>query len=103
VSFIRIFQATYDVFSHCKIKFNISLLYSTRRKHLTKQYYIHIDFYEKISLVYRGSVFLPVTFSFLPVQRLVYLVDILRITNIASNSVPYRCVHDRERKRTEPN
>jgi hypothetical protein len=86
-------QITYLSFSHCETKFNIYLLYATRPKNLTKQYRIHIDFYEKISLTYRGSVLLPVTFPFLPLQRLTFIVNIPRIDDKTSNSVKFRCVH----------
>jgi hypothetical protein len=48
-------QLTYLYIQHCQIKFNIYLLYSTRPKHLTKHYSVHIDIYEKISFAYRGS------------------------------------------------
>jgi hypothetical protein len=76
-----------------KTKYNIYLLYSTRPKNPNKHYAIHIDFYEKFSLSYRGSVLLPVNFPFLPVHRLAFFVDIPRIydkTRICSND---HCVH----------
>jgi hypothetical protein len=86
-------QITYISVTQCKIKFTINLLYATRPKDSTKQYAIHIDFYEKISLVYRGSVLLPVTFPFLPVQRLAFAVDIPQANDKTPNSVKYQCVH----------
>jgi hypothetical protein len=63
---------------NCQTKYNIYLLYSTRPKDSTKQYYIHIDIYKKSSLNYRGSLLLPIQFLFLPVQRLAFFVDIPR-------------------------
>jgi hypothetical protein len=69
-------QITYSSVSHCKTKFNIYLLYATRPKDSRKHYTIHIDFYEKISLAYRGSVLLPINFPFLPVHRLSFIVDV---------------------------
>lgn len=86
-------KITYSSISQCETKFNIYLLYATSWKNLSQQYQIHIDFYEKMSLHYRGSVLLPVHFPFLPVQRLAFLVDIPRINDKTQNSIQYRCVH----------
>jgi hypothetical protein len=69
-------QITYLWAKNSENKFEIYLLYSTRPKDPTRHYSIHIDFYEKFSLAYRGSVLLPVTFPFLPVHRLAFIVDI---------------------------
>jgi len=38
---------------------------------MLKNYSIHIDIYEKLSLNYRGSFIIPIEFSFLPVHHLV--------------------------------
>jgi hypothetical protein len=86
-------QITYLSVSHCKTRYNIYLLYATRPKNSTNQYAVHIDFYEKISLKYRGSVLLPVNFPFLPVHRLVFLVDVPSSHDKTSNSLKYECVH----------
>ncbi len=59
--------------SDYKIKFNIYLLYSTRRKDSKKNDSIHIDIYEKFSLLYRLSLLFPVPFTFLPVHHLAFL------------------------------
>ncbi|CAF1478440.1 unnamed protein product, partial [Adineta steineri] len=69
-------QITYLSTRDCKIKYNIYLLYSNRPKHQTKNYGIQINIYEKISLKYRGSLFFPSKFSFLPVYRLALIVNI---------------------------
>jgi hypothetical protein len=71
-------QVTFLSIRDCNMKFNMYLLYSTRPKDPTKHYSIHIDIYEKVSLTYRGSLLLPVTFPFLPVHRLAFIVDIPR-------------------------
>ncbi len=71
-------QITYLSIRHCQIKFNIYLIYSTRPKDPTRNYLIHIDIYEKISLNYRGSLLFPIPFPFLPVHRLSIIVDIPR-------------------------
>ncbi|CAF3948757.1 unnamed protein product, partial [Rotaria sp. Silwood1] len=63
-------QFTYLPMRDCQIKFSVYLFYSTRPKNHSKIYSIHIDIYEKISLVYRGSFLLPLTFPFLPVHRI---------------------------------
>jgi hypothetical protein len=78
---------------YCKTKFNIYLLYATRPKNSTKHYSIHIDFYEKVSLDYRGSVLLPVTFPFLPVHRLGFLVDVPGSNNQTQSCFDDQCVH----------
>ncbi|UJR12844.1 hypothetical protein I4U23_017018 [Adineta vaga] len=63
-------QFTYLSLRDCQMKFNIYLLYLTRPKNETKNYSIHIDVYEKKSLIYRGSWLIPITFAFLPVHRI---------------------------------
>ncbi|UJR18456.1 hypothetical protein I4U23_005361 [Adineta vaga] len=74
-----------DTKKHCQEKFHIYLLYSTRPKNETKQYSIHIDIYEKKSLVYRGSVLKSILFSFLPVYRLSFQMSIPRKIEYCSN------------------
>jgi len=84
-------QMTYLSQENCRTKFNFNLLY----RNSTKHYSIHIDIYEKLSLIYRGSLLLPVQYTFLPVQRLAFLVDIPRddiSTRICSQT---RCIHGR--------
>ncbi|CAF1363700.1 unnamed protein product [Rotaria sp. Silwood1] len=63
-------QLTYLYIQYCQIKLNFYLLYSTRPKHSTKHYSIHIDIYEKISFIYHGSFFKSLIFDFLPVYRI---------------------------------
>ncbi|CAF1345600.1 unnamed protein product [Rotaria sp. Silwood1] len=82
-------QFTYLPIRDCKIKFYIYLLYSNRPKNETKNYAIHIDIdiYEKSSLPYRGSLFYPIKFPFLPVYRIAYIANIPRTNeNILSCS-----------------
>ncbi len=69
-------QLTYLSVRDCKIKYHIYLIYSTRPKNETNNYSIHIDIYEKISLIYRESFLFPIYFSFLPVHRLAFIIDI---------------------------
>ena len=75
-------QFTYLSIKHCQRKFNIYLLYSTRPKDQTKNYSIHIDIYEKITLNYRGSFIKPFNFSFLPVHRLAFQLNIPQFNKI---------------------
>jgi hypothetical protein len=86
-------QLTYLSVIHCKNIFNIYLLYSTRPKDLTKNYSIHIDIYEKESLVYRGSLLLSINFPFLPVHRLGFIVDIPRKNDKTQSCSDDQCVH----------
>ncbi|CAF0930088.1 unnamed protein product [Adineta steineri] len=72
-------QLTYIYVQHCPVKFNIYLLYSTRPKNATNNYFIHIDIYEKNSFRYRASLFAPVHFPFLPVSRIALEVNISRM------------------------
>ncbi|CAF1490140.1 unnamed protein product [Adineta steineri] len=69
-------QLTYLPKRDCKVKFNVYLVYSTRPKDMNKNYSIHIDIHEKISLKYRGSFLYPVEFLFLPVHRLAFIINI---------------------------
>ena len=78
---------------HCQTKFHLYLLYSTRPKDASKNYFIQIDFYEKNSFTYRGSRLISVQFSFLPVHRLAYLVDIPRTSHSIPDCLDDRCVH----------
>ncbi|CAF4225389.1 unnamed protein product, partial [Rotaria sordida] len=86
-------QFTYLSSRDCKIKFNIYLLYLTRPKDLTKNYQIHIDIYEKMSLIYRGSLLYPIKFSFLPVQRLAYIAVIPRHNEKLQSCSNSHCIH----------
>ncbi|CAF1098971.1 unnamed protein product [Adineta steineri] len=86
-------QFTYLSVRDCKKKFNVYLLYSTRSKNRTKQYSIHIDFYEKISKAYRGSLLYPIEFPFLPVHRLAYIIDIPRSRDKHPSCSTNPCIH----------
>ncbi|CAF0830570.1 unnamed protein product [Rotaria sordida] len=91
-------QLTYLYFQHCRVKFNIYLLYSTRPKNSTKNYFIHIDVYEKISFKYRGSLFIPIHFPFLPVHRIALQLNIPRITSTIETCSDKNCNHGRSIK-----
>ncbi|CAF0969766.1 unnamed protein product [Adineta ricciae] len=69
-------QFTYLSIRDCQTKINLYLLYATRPKHANRTYSIHIDIFDKHSLVHRSSLVHPVKFSFLPVHRLALIVNI---------------------------
>lgn len=69
-------QFIYLSSEYCRKKFHIYLLYSTRPKDIQKQYAIHIDIYQQIDLEYRTSFIKLINYPFLPVHRLVYLLEI---------------------------
>jgi hypothetical protein len=80
-------QFTYLSIQDCQTKFNVYLIYATRPKNHSNNYSVHVDIYEQISLIYRGSLLIPVSFRFLPVHRLAVQLDIPpNGTNIATCS-----------------
>ncbi|UJR38686.1 hypothetical protein I4U23_031352 [Adineta vaga] len=87
-------QFTYLSVRDCKIIFNLHLFYATRPKDMKSNYSIHIDIYEKSFLKYRASFIYPVKFSFLPVHRLPFIVNIPSLDyyqqHICSN---HQCQH----------
>ncbi|CAF3941186.1 unnamed protein product, partial [Rotaria sp. Silwood2] len=86
-------QFTYLPMRDCQIKFNAYLLYSTRPKNHSKVYSIHIDVYEKNSMIYRGSLFLPLNFPFLPVHRVTVQLNIPSSHKALKTCSGLRCVH----------
>ena len=77
----------------CYSKFRVYLVYSTRPKNETKRYSIHIDFYEKLSLGYRGSLLLPIPFPFLPVYRLALILHIPPSNASVTSCSNHQCIH----------
>ncbi|CAF1026336.1 unnamed protein product [Adineta steineri] len=69
-------QVEYIPFRDCGTKLNIYLLYSTRPKNISKNYSVQIDVFNKYPLKYRASWLFPITFSFLPVHRLIVQITI---------------------------
>ncbi|CAF1509979.1 unnamed protein product, partial [Adineta ricciae] len=78
----------------CKIKFNIYLLYLNRSKDLSKNYSIHIDVFEKNSLDYYTSWFLPIPFLFLPVNRIVSQLNLAVQRSISLASCNLTCLNN---------
>ncbi|CAF0917709.1 unnamed protein product, partial [Rotaria sordida] len=86
-------QLTYLYIRDCQTKFNIYLLYSTGPKNQTKNYFIHIDIYEKISFTYQRSFLIPLKYSFLPVHRIAIQLDIPRANDKKENCLDQLCIH----------
>ena len=63
-------QFVYIAKESCSIKLNRYLLFSTRGKNISKNYSVRIDAFEKNRMTYVGSWHFPITFLFLPVNRL---------------------------------
>ena len=86
-------QFTYLSVRDCQVKFHLYLLYANRRKDPTKNYSIHIDIYEKISLAYRASLLIPVDLPFLPVHRLAFIVNIPGNNDSIGSCSNNPCIH----------
>ena len=76
---------------HCQMKYNIYFIYSTRPKLKNRNYSIHVDLYDKDSFYYYGSLFIPVRFSFLPVNRLAVHMNIPEAEK--STCLDKKCAH----------
>ncbi|CAF0859967.1 unnamed protein product [Rotaria sordida] len=86
-------QLSYLSVRNCKAKFNVYLVYSNRPKSQTRNYSIHIDIYEKISLNYRASFLYPIEFPFLPVHRLAFIVTIPSSKDFIKSCSNSKCIH----------
>ncbi|CAF1300327.1 unnamed protein product [Rotaria sordida] len=86
-------QLTYIYIRDCQTKFNIYLLYSTRSKNLTKNDFIHIDIYEKISFTYRKSFLIPLEYPLLPVHRIAVQLNIPCTNDRQENCLNQPCIH----------
>ncbi|CAF3966094.1 unnamed protein product [Rotaria sp. Silwood1] len=63
-------EITYMPAHDCNKKFNIYLLYPHRPKYSSRNYSIRIDIFDKLTLDYWTSWYLPIPFQFLPVNRI---------------------------------
>ncbi|CAF1485362.1 unnamed protein product [Adineta steineri] len=86
-------QLTYIPVPNCKTKYIVDLLYSIRPKNQSQQYSIHIDIYEKISLLYRGSLLVRLPFPFLPVERISVLLRIPYTNDNFQSCSDHNCMH----------
>ncbi|CAF3318798.1 unnamed protein product [Rotaria sp. Silwood2] len=80
-------QITYMPVQDCNTKYNIYLLYPTRPKNLSINYAIRIDAFDKTTLDYWASWYLPIPFSFLPVNRIATRLDIFGVEKIDACSL----------------
>ena len=86
-------QLTYSSVKYCQQIFQLTLIYGDRSKNLTKQYQIHVDIFETLSLKYRASLLFPIQFSFLPVNRLGLFIPIPPSKNPNPNCQELQCQH----------
>ncbi|UJR07374.1 hypothetical protein I4U23_011660 [Adineta vaga] len=86
-------QFTYLSVRDCQKKFNNYLLYSTQPKDPKKKYAIHIDIYDKHFHTYRGSLLYSIPYSFLPVHRLSFKVNIPKIGSNFYRCSMRQCIH----------
>ncbi|CAF1489278.1 unnamed protein product [Adineta ricciae] len=86
-------QITYLSKKYCRKKFNFYLLYSTRPKDANKEYFIHIDIYERETLTHRGSMIKTILFAFLPVYRLSFQMNVPSIFDKPENCLDSQCIN----------
>jgi len=86
-------QITFLSSIHCQKKFHMYLLYSTRPKDSSNEYFLHIDVYEKITLKYRASFFEKIQYLFLPVHRLSYILTIPPERDSTESCSDRQCFH----------
>ena len=70
-------QITYMPALQCDTKYHIYLLYPHRPKRLSANYSIRIDLFDKITLNYWSSWYVPIPFQFLPVNRISTQLNII--------------------------
>ncbi|CAF0733758.1 unnamed protein product [Adineta steineri] len=63
-------QFVYITKQSCSVKLNRYLLFPERPKNISHNYSIRIDAFEKTQITYVGSWYFPITFLFLPVNRM---------------------------------
>ena len=86
-------QFTYIVKETCTIKLHRYLLFPTRPKSTNDNYSIHIDVYDKTNLRYLGSWYFPISFHFLPVNRLGLSMNLSNLELHSSDQCSLQCIH----------
>ncbi|CAF1216868.1 unnamed protein product [Rotaria sordida] len=87
-------QFTYIPKRDCNTKFNVYFLYSTKPKNSAKNYSIHIDIYEKRSILrHHASWLISLNFNFMPVQRTAVRITIPQLRIDDENCVDPFCIH----------
>ncbi|CAF2119027.1 unnamed protein product [Rotaria magnacalcarata] len=89
-------KLTYMPVRDCNTKYNLYLLYPNRPKNSSINYSIRINAFHKTTLDHWASWYLPILFSFLPVNRIATQLHIHGLENIEPCSLPYghhgRCI-----------
>ena len=87
---------SYDQFiyipqSNCRRSHNVYLLYIKNQKTTSKNYSIHVDVFNKLTLTYLASWQLKVPFLFLPVNRIVARLSLPSYSPFGPISCPIAC------------
>ncbi|CAF1353214.1 unnamed protein product [Adineta steineri] len=88
-------QFVYITKQSCSIKLNRYLLFPERPKNISHNYSIRIDAFETTQITYVGSWYFPVTFLFLPVNRLAISLILSNQTVDNSSNCLMTCVNGR--------
>jgi len=73
--------------------YHVQLVYSTQPKDITKKYFVHVDIYETIALVYHGSMFIESKFPFLPVERVAFQIHLPKLTDTIRTCLNHECMN----------
>jgi hypothetical protein len=86
-------QITHSSQYDCPIKYNIYLLYASRPKEISNNYTVRIDVFTRTrsSVDYHASWKLPISFVFLPVNRMATQLQIPREKSEAIDNCPLDC------------
>ena len=86
-------QSIYIAKQSCTMKFNRYLLFPTRPKDISKYYTVRIDVFEKNTLTYIGSWHFPISFLFLPVNRLSLALNLSNHLLHHSSNCSSQCIN----------
>ena len=81
----------------CGAKFSTYLLYKSRTKNHTNQYFVRIDAFVANTSQYRGSWLYPIQFNFLPVHRMALriVIPMMSFENLSSSVCNYHGISTR--------
>ena len=89
-------QFNYVVETTCGKTFKFFLLYSTRPKNISKNYFIKIDVYDQSTLTHLASWRYPIPFIFLPVNPMVMVLQVpAKPVSSTSSRCRLKCEHGR--------
>ena len=86
-------QFVYIAKQSCSMKLDHYLLFRSRPKDISRNYSVRIDVFEKSDLIYVGSWHFPITFLFLPVNRLSIALSLSNHRLERSPNCSGSCVH----------